>query len=158
EARELRVLTRLAPSHAQAWRKLGEVLAEQGGLLEADGADEALRHALSLEPSWTGLWVVRARVALRLGGAQGALGGVERFQKSGGSSPDAARLFALARTQAGAPEQIAVQQQVALPVSHEPSPQARALFQQANTQPDGAAELLQKALDDSPGFVEAAVA
>src|SRR5207253_4310326 len=69
-ARELRILTQLSPSHAKAWRRLGEILAEQGGLLEADSADQALRQALALEPSWTGLWLLRARVALRQGRAQ----------------------------------------------------------------------------------------
>lgn len=156
EARELRVLTRLAPSHAQAWRRLGEVLAEQGGLLEADGADEALRQALSLEPSWSSLWLLRARVALRLGRPQDALRALERYRRGQGRDAEAARLEAIARTQAGAPEQAA--QQAAQPATHEPSPQARALFQEANGLPEGAVELLQKALDDSPGFVEAAVA
>src|SRR5581483_9889736 len=66
-ARELQVLVQLAPSSAQAWRKLGELLAGHGGLLEAERADEALREALAREPSWTPLWLLRARVALRLG-------------------------------------------------------------------------------------------
>jgi len=35
-----RVLTQLSPSHAPALRRLGEILALQGGLLEADRADE----------------------------------------------------------------------------------------------------------------------
>src|SRR3954470_16480780 len=61
EARELRILTQLSPSHAEAWRRLGEILAAEGGLLEADRADEALRQAPSLEASWTGLWVRPAR-------------------------------------------------------------------------------------------------
>ena len=65
--RELGILVQLAPSHADAWRKLGELLAEHGGLLEAERADEALRRALALEPSWTELWLSRARVALRRG-------------------------------------------------------------------------------------------
>ncbi|HUJ25011.1 MAG TPA: hypothetical protein VLW85_03265 [Myxococcales bacterium] len=157
EARELRVLTRLAPSHALAWRRLGEVLAQQGGLLEADGADEALREALSLEPAWNALWLLRARVALRLGRPQDALRALDRYRRGGGNDPESARLETLARTQAGAPEQVA-QQQAMLPATHEATPSARALFQQANGLPEGAAELLQKALDDSPGFVEAAVA
>ncbi len=103
EARELRILTQLSPSHAQAWRKLGEILAEQGGLLEADRADEALREALALEPSWTQLWLLRARVALRQGRAPDALRFLDRFEHAGGSSPEAARLLALARAQSGLP-------------------------------------------------------
>jgi len=156
EARELRILTQLAPSHARAWRKLGEILAEQGGLLEADRADEALRRALALEPAWTELWLLRARVALRQGRAEDALRDLLRFDRAGGTNPEAARLEALARTQAGAAEHAAAQ--AALPATPEPTPQARALFQEANTAPEGAPALLQKVLEDSPGFVEAAVA
>ena len=55
-ARELGILVQIAPSQAQAWRKLGELLALHGGLLEAERADEALRQALAREPSWTDLW------------------------------------------------------------------------------------------------------
>src|SRR5205823_1156127 len=129
EARELRVLTQLAPSHAQAWRKLGEILAQEGGLLEADRADQALRQALALEPSWIELWLLRARVALRQGRAQEAQRALERFERAGGSSPEVARLVALARAQAGLDTQ-----PPPTPVqgpSREPSPEARALFAQA---------------------------
>src|SRR5207244_2343317 len=104
EARELRILTQLAPSHAPAWRKLGEILAEQGGLLEADRADAALREALALEPSWTGLWLLRARVALRQGRPQDALRALDRFERAGGTGPEAARLVSGARAPAGVPE------------------------------------------------------
>src|SRR5260370_6487189 len=83
EARELRALTQLAPSHALAWRKLGEILAEQGGLLEADRADEALRHALALEPSWTELWLVRPRVAPPPGPPPAAARPLARIARSG---------------------------------------------------------------------------
>jgi Flp pilus assembly protein TadD len=158
-ARELRILTQLSPSHAQAWRRLGEILAEQGGLLEADRADQALRQALALEPSWTQLWLLRARVALRQGRAQDALGFLDRFEHAGGSSPEAARLLALARAQSGLPAQSAGQQ--ALPPSREPSPEARALFQQAGAvqaPPELAKEFLSRAIDESPAFVEAAAA
>jgi tetratricopeptide (TPR) repeat protein len=160
EARELRALTQLAPSHALAWRKLGEILAEQGGLLETDRADEALRHALALEPSWTELWLLRARVALRQGRAQDAQRALERFERAGGSGPEAARLLALARAQAGLGV-VQSAETVKLPLSREPSQEARLLFQQAgspNEPPEGARELLQKALDDSPAFIEAAAA
>ena len=62
--------------------------------------------------------------------------------------------MAVARAQAGLPNRTAAQ--AALPPSREPSPQARALFQQA-IGPD-AREVLSKAVDDSPGFIEAAAA
>ena len=92
EARELRALTQLSPSHAAAWRRLGEILAAEGGLLEADRADEALRQALSLEPSWSELWLLRARVALRQGRAQDAMRALDRYSRAGGTSGEAARL------------------------------------------------------------------
>ena len=158
EARELRILTQLSPSHANAWRRLGEILAEQGGLLEADRADEALRQALSLEPSWTQLWLLRARVALRLARSQDALRWLDRFEHAGGSSPEAARLLSVARAQAALPGQSATQAQ---PPQREPSLQARALFQQAGaatTTPESARESLTKAIDDSPAFIDAAAA
>ncbi|MCA1826349.1 MAG: hypothetical protein ABR567_15505 [Myxococcales bacterium] len=154
EARELRILTQLSPSHALAWRKLGEILAEQGGLLEADRADAALREALALEPAWTSLWLLRARVALRQGRSQDALRALDRFERAGGTGPEALRLAAVARAQAGLPDQSP--SQAALPPSREPSPQARAMFQQA-TGPD-ARDVLVKIIDDSPGYIEAAAA
>ena len=157
EARELRILTQLSPSHAQAWRRLGEILADQGGLLEADRADEALRQALALEPSWTQLWLLRARVALRQGRAQDALRALDRFEHAGGSGPEASRLLAVARAQSALPGQAAPAQ----PPSREPSPQARALFQQAgaaDTPPQSARDLLTRAIADSPAFIEAAAA
>ncbi len=158
EARELRILTQLAPSQAQAWRRLGEILAEQGGLLEADRADEALRQALALEPAWTQLWLLRAKLALRQGRAQDALRALDRFEHAGGSGAEAARLLAVARAQAGLPGPAAAE---TLPPRREPSPQARALFQQAgavSTPPQSAKDLLTAALSDSPAFVEAAAA
>ena len=154
EARELRILTQLAPSHALAWRKLGEILAEQGGLLEADRADAALREALALEPSWTGLWLLRARIALRQGRPQDALRALDRFERAGGTGPEAARLVSVARAQAGLPDHSVAQ--ATLVPSREPSQQARALFQQA-TGPD-AKDALAKIIDDSPGYIEAAAA
>ncbi len=158
EAGELRILTQLSPSQAQAWRRLGEILAGQGGLLEADRADEALRQALALEPSSTQLWLLRARVALRQGRAQDALRALDRFEHAGGSGPEAARLLAVARAQAGLPGQSVAE---AKPPSREPSLQARTLFQQAGaalTPPESAKDLLTAALADSPAFVEAAAA
>ena len=158
ESRELRILTQLSPSHAQAWRRLGEILAEQGGLLEADRADEALRQALALEPSWTQLWLLRAKLALRQGRTQDALRALDRFEHAGGSGPEAARLLAVARAQAGLPGRSVAEAQ---PPSREPSLQARASFQQAgavDTPPESARDLLMKAIADSPAFVEAAAA
>ncbi|HZX93887.1 MAG TPA: hypothetical protein VFE90_05190, partial [Myxococcales bacterium] len=158
EARELRILTQLSPSHAEAWRRLGEILAAEGGLLEADRADEALRQALSLEPSWTGLWLVRARVALRQGRVQDALRALDRYSRTGGESAEASRLAAAARAQAGLDSSQGVP--AAPSSSREPSPAARLLFQQAASaeSPDRARELLHEALADSPGFIEAVVA
>src|SRR5207248_6683764 len=154
QARELRILTQLAPSHAQAWRRLGEILAEQGGLLEADRADAALRQALALEPSWTELWLLRARVALRQGRAPDALRALARFENAGGVSPEATRLATLARSASGVSGHVPAQATLAVP--REPTQQAQAIFQQANTVSTGALELLKQALDDSPSFIEAA--
>jgi tetratricopeptide (TPR) repeat protein len=63
--RELTVLLQLRPSYAEAWRLLGMILAQHGGVLEADRADQALRRALALEPSWDDLRALRRRVAER---------------------------------------------------------------------------------------------
>ncbi len=155
-ARELGVLTQLAPSHAAAWRRLGEILAVHGGLLEADRADEALRQALALEPSWTELWLLRARVALRRGRAKDAL----VFLRRAGPSPseEAQRLEQLARAQAAAAPLAAG---TAVQPSRVPSPEALALYQQAQEwrlEPELARGDLLRALQLSPGFVEAAAA
>jgi len=157
EARELRILTQLAPADAAAWRRLGRILTDQGGLLEADRADAALREALALEPSWSDLWLLRARVALRQGRAQDAVRHLERFRRSGGRDPEADRLASAAAAQAGTGAQAPGPGPVA---AHEPSANARALYQQAGSaeSPDSARLLLQQALEDSPGFAEAAAA
>jgi tetratricopeptide (TPR) repeat protein len=63
--RELTVLLQLRPSHAEAWRLLGTILALHGGVLESDHADQALRRALVLEPSWEDLRALRRQVAER---------------------------------------------------------------------------------------------
>ncbi|HEY2902629.1 MAG TPA: tetratricopeptide repeat protein [Polyangia bacterium] len=63
--RELTVLLQLRPSHAEAWRLLGTILALHGGVLESDHADQALRRALALEPSWDDLRALRRQVAER---------------------------------------------------------------------------------------------
>src|SRR6266436_1854875 len=157
EARELRILTQLAPADAAAWRRLGRILTDQGGLLEADRADAALREALALEPSWSDLWVLRARVALRQGRAQDALRHLERFRRSGGRDAEADRLASAAAAQAGTGAQAPGPGAIA---AHEPSANARALYQQAGSaeSPESARLLLEQALEDSPGFAEAAAA
>lgn len=63
--RELMLMLQLRPSHAGGWRLLGMTLARHGGVLEAERADEALRRALALEPSWGDLRALRQRVAER---------------------------------------------------------------------------------------------
>src|SRR6185295_9048140 len=60
---ELSILLQVRPSHARAWRLLGTILAQHGGTLEAERADQALRRALALEPSWDDLRALRAVVA-----------------------------------------------------------------------------------------------
>jgi tetratricopeptide (TPR) repeat protein len=64
-ARDLEVAVNLAPSNAQAWRMLGKILAQHGGALEAERADDALRNALTLEPGWTDLRELRDKLARR---------------------------------------------------------------------------------------------
>ena len=160
-ARELAVLVQLAPSQARAWRKLGELLAAHGGLLEAERADQALRQALALDPSWTDLWLVRARLALRRGRPSEAVRALNRLLRDGsGDQSELKRLLDVARAQAdlapapaGAPSR-----------APEPTPEARELFRQAQealaaAQPgDVTQALLAHALEVSPGFVEAAAA
>lgn len=64
-AQELALIVQLRPSHAAAWRRLGTLLANHGGTLDAERADEALRHALVLEPSWDDVRALRAKVAAK---------------------------------------------------------------------------------------------
>jgi tetratricopeptide (TPR) repeat protein/signal transduction histidine kinase len=71
-ARELEIAVNLAPSDAEAWRALGSLLAREGGALEADRADEALRNALALEPAWSDLRALRAQLAHRREGRAAA--------------------------------------------------------------------------------------
>jgi len=159
-ARELAVLVQLAPSHAQAWRKLGELLAAHGGLLEAERAEQALRQALALEPSWTDLWVVRARLALRRGRPSEAIRDLNRLLREGSADPEVKRLLDLAHAQAD----LVAAPSPAPSRAPEPTPEARDLLRQAQEAlataqpPEAARDLLQRALDASPGFVEAAAA
>jgi tetratricopeptide (TPR) repeat protein len=67
-SRDLEIAVNLAPADAEAWRALGRLLALQGGALEAERADEALRNALALEPAWTDLRALRAQLAHRRAG------------------------------------------------------------------------------------------
>ena len=67
-AGELEIAVNLAPSDAEAWRALGSLLAREGGALEAERADEALRNALALEPAWSDLRALRAQLAHRRAG------------------------------------------------------------------------------------------
>lgn len=62
---DLGVVVQLAPSRAPAWRHLGILLAKHGGRTEAERADQALRQALALEPSWADLRDWRAQVAAK---------------------------------------------------------------------------------------------
>jgi tetratricopeptide (TPR) repeat protein len=62
---ELAIILQLRPSHAAAWRRLGILLAVHGGTLDAERADEALRHALALEPSWQDVREQREKVAAK---------------------------------------------------------------------------------------------
>jgi Flp pilus assembly protein TadD len=71
-ARELEISVNLAPSDAEAWRALGGLLAREGGALEAERADEALRNALALEPAWSDLRALRAQLAHRRAGLAAA--------------------------------------------------------------------------------------
>jgi tetratricopeptide (TPR) repeat protein len=119
---DLTIVVQLSPSHAHAWRRLGMLLAQHGGRLEAERADEALRHALALEPSWADLRELRQQVAAKR--ARGTR------QAPGERVP-------------------------------EPTAKARQLLQDALSwmgmeAPEMAPPLLQQALAESPGFVEAA--
>ena len=169
-ARELSILVRLSPTHAEAWRLLGEILAAEGGLLEADRADEALRRALALEPAWVDLWRLRAKTALRRRQPADALRFLERLKldpvAAREHAPELHTLLLQAKAtlaQTGAP--------VALrPRPAEPSAETRELIRRAQEliarpDPDPSAraegetrarELLLQALHESPASVEVA--
>ncbi len=63
--RDLEIAVNLAPSDGESWRELGRLLAANGGALELDRADDALRNALALEPGWVDLRELRAQIARR---------------------------------------------------------------------------------------------
>src|SRR5947209_7650125 len=100
---------------------------------------------------------LRRRSARKLRpGAPRAGCGLARSENAGGVSPEATRLATLARSASGVSGHVPAQATLAVP--REPTQQAQAIFQQANTVSTGALELLQQALDDSPSFIEAAAA
>lgn len=157
---ELEALLRLEPTHAAAWRLLGETLAAHGGPFEAERADLALRHALALEPSWIELWEVRGRLLFRSGRADEARRALERAESeltaSGAPIPDelAALIAAVRSKLEGSPKD-------QLAKTTEPTPTARALFYEAEELLDGGDELnanerLARALADSPALIDAA--
>jgi Flp pilus assembly protein TadD len=159
-ARSLQALLRLAPDHAAAWRALGETLAEHGGQFEAERADEALRHALALEPGWSELWLVRGRLLLRRGRPQEAKAALERLEaelqaRGAPVQGELEVLLSAARSQAGA---AGAQTKSPAP---EPTAEARQLLREA--QEAAARGESQAALDKagqaaqlSPSLVEAA--
>jgi Flp pilus assembly protein TadD len=63
--KELTILVRLEPSEPHFHRDLGLLLADHGGLLELERADEELRIACALEPEWSELEPVRKKLAAR---------------------------------------------------------------------------------------------
>lgn len=124
--KDLTILTRLAPSEATHFRKLGMLLAEHGGLLELERADEALRIAGAMEPEWTELEAMRQRLAAR----RYASNARQRAPKATAPEPsaNAQRLYEEAET------------------SLDEDPNSRA----------SAVALLEQALRESPNHVEAA--
>lgn len=163
--RELTVLLQLAPSHGPAWRHLGRILATHGGVRDADRADEALRHALAIEPAHFDLWLVRAQVALRRNRPDEAQRALLRFEReAAGPGLDAATRAEVERIRAA----IAAQQEAARAragsgrTAEPPTDQARLKLREAQMwlshgDPlDWARDLLHQALLDSPAYVEAA--
>lgn len=119
---DLVAVVQLQPTRAEAWRRLGVLLVEQGR--DPLAADEALRHALALRPGATDLRDLRRRLAPRVAEARGLT--------------------------------------VITPRLPEPTPVARRLYEEAQTwsnlnAPEMAGALVDRALAESPAFVEAAV-
>ena len=183
--RQLTVLLQLAPSHAEGWRRLGLLLAEHGGSLDAERADAALQQGLALEPGWWDLWLARARLAVRRGRDEDARRMLSRWLRSAGLAacdPEVARAATTAEPSVAKDPRCAVVAaelatvRTALGVREPatnrdgrsrtvdpPSARARALYREAQSwlelgDPVGLApDLLAQALLESPGFVEAAV-
>jgi tetratricopeptide (TPR) repeat protein len=70
---ELSLLLQFRPSEAEAWRLYGTILANHGGALESGRAEEALRRALVLEPTWDDLRELRRQVAERRRASEGEM-------------------------------------------------------------------------------------
>jgi Flp pilus assembly protein TadD len=70
---ELSLLLQFRPSEAEAWRLYGTILAKHGGALESGRAEEALRRALVLEPTWDDLRELRRQVAERRRASEGEM-------------------------------------------------------------------------------------
>ncbi len=165
---DLEVLVRLAPSHAAAWRRLGELLAEHGGRGDMERADEALGQALALDPDAAALWLTRARVALRLGHhAQGAQA-LERFEhglpqlaRDPNLAADLASLHRRVENLKRGSEAATAAPVAATPVVPEAAWEKYRAAEEwlATGDPIGLAPaLLDQALAEAPGFVEAATA
>ncbi|MBS2024325.1 MAG: tetratricopeptide repeat protein [Deltaproteobacteria bacterium] len=162
-AGELNTLLRLDPSHARAWRLLGETLAEHGGQFEAERADEALRQALALEPAWTELKLLRGRTLLRRGQAREAVAVLDALDKElrargdvrgGAMQSEVQSLLFAARSEESSGH-------TQLPRLAEPSAASRDLLTQAQEllargEDEGAFDHLHRALQDSPTLLEAA--
>lgn len=164
--RELTILLQLSPSHAAGWRELGILLAAHGGALDAGRSDEALRHALALEPGYFDLWLLRAQVALRRGELAAAHSALQRYLREALEQapqklhdPEVRRLLHAVKGQPDAAQQPARAGRSAAV----PSAKAQELYHQAKDwlksgDPVGLApDLLAAALQESPGFIDAAV-
>lgn len=159
--RELTVLVNLAPSNAAAWRRLGRILALHGGITDTVRADEALRHALAIDPSAFDLWLLRAQLALRNGKPDDAARALDHYLRQAPERASEAEVARL-RTQIGA-----TQAQPARPHASRSSfaatDRAREMYRQAldwisiGDPGEMAPALLAGALLESPGYIEAAV-
>lgn len=124
--KDLTVLTRLAPSNPQYHRLLGSLLAQHGGLLELDRADQELRIAYALEPEWTELLALRKELAAR--------------------RTDATPLGAATTAVTPRPTEVAVR-------AYE---EAELLLETNPDDAETAIKLLEQALGESPSFIDAA--
>jgi tetratricopeptide (TPR) repeat protein len=159
----LESLTRLAPTDAQTWRLLGQLLARMGGRSDMELARLALNRALALEPGYSDLWLPRAQVSLRLGDLESARVALLRHRANfpeNTADPVGLQLESLLkRAQAEQRTQGKPQYFVARRIKTEAAEklaQARAWL--AGGDPAGlAAELLADALAMEPGYADAAI-